>query len=473
MTSPLNQDVLDALFREDLSAFIAKAFQIVSPADSFLPNWHIDLLADHLMRCHRGEIKRLIITVPPRSLKSICASVAFPAWVLGKDPSRRIICASYSSELAAKLARDCKAVMESEFYRRIFPNTILKRAAELDLETTRKGVRFATSVGGTLTGRGGNIVVIDDPMKPQEAMSEVKRLAVQQWYDGTLYSRLDSKKDDVIILVMQRLHVDDLVAHVLEKEHWVHLDLPAIAECSQAFALGDGRRFHRKFGDVLHPEREPAAVLDAIKATIGSFNFSAQYQQRPAPEEGNLVKWSWFRTYDHLPAIGAEGRIIQSWDTASKAGELNDYSVCTTWLKLGDDYYLMDVTRERLEYPYLKKLVVALARKFDAHTVVVEDKGSGTQLIQDLRRERIGIRPIGFKPDADKVTRMSNQSAKIEAGHVWLPREAPWLGDFKEEMLAFPYGRFDDQVDSVSQFIAWVEWKKRNTVRFGRAIGTY
>ncbi len=158
--------VLDAALRQDFAAFTEKSFGAVSPSDQFSPNWHIELIADRLMQCHRGELKRLIITVPPRSLKSICASVAYPAWLLGRDPTCRIICASYGQDLAAKHARDCPTVMNSPWYRQVFPKTRFDRRNEHDLETTRKGGRYATSVSGSLTGRGGRVIIIDDPMKP-------------------------------------------------------------------------------------------------------------------------------------------------------------------------------------------------------------------------------------------------------------------------------------------------------------------
>ncbi|MCH9000184.1 MAG: phage terminase large subunit [Proteobacteria bacterium] len=467
---------LEVALRYNLPSFIQRSFQTVVPAAEYLDNWHIDAMAWHLQQCLDGRIKRLIITVPPRNLKSICASVAFPAWVLGRDPTRRIICASYANDLTAKHARDCRAVMESPWYRSLFPRTRLnpKKCAELEFETTRQGYRYGTSTGGALTGRGGNFLIIDDPIKPADAMSVLRREFVKQWFDITVYSRLDSKKDDVIIILMQRVHVDDLVGHILEKDAgWVHLDLPAIADAPQAVPIGPNEVYHRQIGEVLHPEREPMEVLDQIKAEMGSAAFSAQYQQRPVPVEGNLVKWTWFRFYAYSPAHDHDGRVIQSWDTASKAGELNDYSVCTTWLMKGDDYYLLDVLRERLEYPSLKKRVIEMARRHAAHSVLIEDKGSGTQLIQDLRHEKTGVRPIAIMPEADKVTRMSNQSAHIEAGQVILPESAPWLDEFKVELMAFPNGRFDDQVDSLSQFLGWAEHNKRFRVRSGRHIGMY
>lgn len=413
-----------------------------------------------------GDVKRLVITLPPRSLKSICASVAFPAWALGHDPSKRIICASYSEKLASKHALDSRAVMEADWYRRIFPFTRISREknTELNFVTTRHGYRYSTSVGGTLTGRGGNIVIIDDPIKPEDAISEATRSGVNEWFDHTLYSRLDDKRQDVIILIMQRLHVEDLVGYVLQKEPWLHLNLPAIAEVEQQIQIGPDEINTRKVGEVLHEAREPRPVLERLRLALGSFNFSAQYQQCPVPLEGEIIKWDWFRFYGELPVRETSDRIIQSWDTASKAEEISDFSVCTTWLTQGNHYYLLDVLRERLTYPDLKRRVIDQACRFNVDTIVIEDKGSGMSLIQDLERENIADvpNPIAFTPETDKVTRMHAQSAKIEAGHVHLPRRAEWLEDFRTELLQFPKGRHDDQVDSLSQFLNWLEQRNRN-----------
>lgn len=455
--SDLDRHDLEIVLRHDLASFIQRSFQTVAPAQVYRHNWHIEAIAWHLERCLAGDIKRLIITVPPRHLKSICASVAFPAWALGRDPALRVIAASYSVGLARKHALDYRAVAEADWYRRTFPRTRIHpdKNTELEVMTTHQGFRLATSVGGTLTGRGGNFILIDDPMKPEEAMSETSREAVKRWYDGTLYSRLDNKAEDSIVIIMQRLHVDDLVGHVLEQEPWVHLDLPAVAETPQNVQVGPDRYIHRAPGDLLHPERESKTALDAIKATLGSYNFSAQYQQRPVPAGGALIKWRWFGKYREPPARGRNDRVIQSWDTASKAEEINDYSVCTTWQECGSSYHLIDVFRARLEYPDLKRRVLAEAERHHAQVVLIEDKCSGTHLIQDLRQEGM-IRPIAIHPAGDKITRMSAQSAKIEAGNVLLPEQASWLQDFQTEILQFPYSRHDDQVDSVSQFLSWI-----------------
>ena len=461
-----DQAVLQALIRQDLASFIAKTFMTVDGSQAYKPNWHIEVLAYYLERAAKREIKRLVITVPPRHLKSIAATVAFPAWLLGHNPGLRVICASYSDELARKHARDCRSVMESRWYKQVFPGAVLSRrkSAEHDFETTKRGFRYSTSVGGALTGRGGNVIIIDDPIKMMDAFSEAKRTAAKQWLDSTLYSRLDDKANDVIIMVMQRAHVDDPVAHVLQKEGWVHLNLPAIADTHEVFDLGDGRVYRRAPGEALHPAREPLEVLERTKVELGEFAFSAQYQQNPLPEGGNLVKWDWFRFYDQVPRARTErDMIVQSWDTAMKAHDGTDWSVCTTWAIIGADCYLLDVYRARLDFPALLTKVVDLKRQFNARTVLIEDKGSGTGLIQQLRKET-SVRPIAIEPRGTKADRMAAQSVQIEAGRVYLPEKAPWLDALRAELSAFPHGKHDDQVDSLSQFLSWADERGRRRI---------
>ena len=268
--------ILEAILRNNLTAFTQRCFQTVVPGQLFLANWHVEAITHQLERIRLGEIRRLIITLPPRNLKSICASVAFPAFMLGHDPALRIVCASYSQDLTAKHSRDCRAVIESAWYKQLFRRTRIdpRKNTEAEFETTARGYRLGTSVGGTLTGRGGNLIIIDDPLKPAEAMSETKRAAVSEWYDTTLSSRLDQKTEDAIVLIMQRLHVDDLVGHVLEKNPaWTHLNLPAIAESPHEIELGGGMTYKREVGEVLHPDREPLRVLDELKPRWGATDF--------------------------------------------------------------------------------------------------------------------------------------------------------------------------------------------------------
>lgn len=247
-------------------------------------------------------------------------------------------------------------------------------------------------------------------------------------------------------------------ASLLQAGGWHHLDLPAIAVEDSIIAVGKDRVFRRRTGDLLHPQREGKPVLERIKAEIGSLQFSAQYQQRPVPLEGNLIKRDWFRRFDRLPtAGGASGYVVQSWDTAMMTGKANDYSVCTTWLMIKNDYYLLDVYRGRHQYPDLRRAVAALATTYKADAVLVEHAGPGIAMLQDLQRDLPdGMpRPIGIKPEGSKADRMAAQSFRIEAGQVHLPANAAWLDDYLLELLAFPYGKHDDQVDSTSQFLNW------------------
>lgn len=456
--SDINARVVLAILREDLYAFILAVFPLVSPNSPLLVNWHLEAIAYYLSRVLNGEIRRLIITVPPRSLKSICASVAFPAFVLGHDPTRRLICASYSESLAIKLSKDCRQVMRSPLYQRLFPQTqiVSGRDSQLEFATALGGYRLAASVGGTLTGRGGNFVIIDDPMKAMDAMSKSARANVKEWFGNTLLSRLDDKANDAIVVVMQRLHVDDLVGHLQEQGGWTHLDLPAIAESEHEVPIGPGRVHRRKLGELLHADREPQGVLDELKLAMGSMDFAAQYQQQPVTEDGNLVKWSWFPFYDQVPQRMPGDKIIVSWDTALSEKDLASYSVGIIVQVRGETVWVLDIVRERLEYPELRRKVIALHRQWrracDSYALVIENKGSGMGLIQDLKHEN--IHAIAINPEGDKTMRMYNQTGHIEAGAVFLPRRAPWLDDFRRELCAFPGGRFDDQVDAFSQALS-------------------
>ena len=400
--------------------------------------------------------------------------MAFPAWVLGHDPSKRVLCASYSDVLAGELSRDCRRVMESEWYRRVFPRTRIsvEKNSETHFVTTAQGHRYATSTGGSITGMGGDIIIVDDPIKSDEALSETRRTAINEWFDRTLSTRLDRPADGVIIVIMQRLALEDLAGHVLQKGNWTHLNFPAIATTDKLISIGDGLVHQRTIGEVLHPQHISRERLAEKKKEMGSFHFSAQYQQDPVPAEGEIIKWSWFRFYRSplIPQCGDQ--IVQSWDTAYKAKTTSDFSVCTTWLVRGNLKHLIDVLREKLDYPSLKRKVVEHALRQHAEAVLVEDKGSGTSLIYDLRNGGTGIEPmaIPITPESDKITRMAAQSAKIESGQVLLPLDAPWLEDFRVELLQFPHGRHDDQVDSLSQFLAW---ESRAKSRFVADFGKY
>lgn len=445
------------ILRRNFQLFATKAFNIVNPGRDLIPTTAFMAISHKLGELERGRLRRLLINVPPRSGKSLLASIALPAFMLGRDPTRRIICASYSGELAAKLARDCRTVMQHASYRQFFPGTVMSgKNTETELETAHGGFRYATSVGGTLTGRGGNLIVIDDPMKPDDAMSSVARERVWEWFTGTVGSRLDNKAEDAIVVVMQRLHVDDLSGRLLDRGGWDHLSIPSIAEEKQELTIATARTRVRPVGDVLDCEREPLEVLQQIRRELGSTTFEAQYQQQPVPQEGNLIKWSWFGTYDGVPHREANDQIVISWDTAMKDREVNDYSVGVVALKKPNQHvYILDVLRQRSDFPTLRRLIQEQSQKYRPSTTLVEEAGSGISLLQDLRNtvSMIGIRPMG-----EKVVRFQQITPMIEARQVHLPVRATWLDSFKRELLSFPASANDDQVDAVSQLLNWIRY---------------
>ena len=458
MIEDLTRTEYEALLRQDFTTFAARCFHQLNPQTDLAMNGHLEVTAAKLAAVCQGKIRRLIINLPPRHLKSLMASIAFPAWCLGHNPSAQILCVSYAQDLADKLARDCRSIMMSPWYRHIFRTRLAAhRNAVQEFITTRQGYRLATSTGGVLTGRGADFILIDDPLKPEQALSKALRQACNEWFVHTLYSRLNDKRSGVIVIIMQRLHEDDLVGHVLGQEPWEVLSFPAIAEADEVHkieTIWGPQCFTRRLGEALHPAREPLAVLQNIRRTIGEYNFAGQYQQSPAPLGGGLVKAEWFRRYRANERPERFERIVQSWDTANKATELSDFSVCTTWGVKDKNVYLLGRLRQRLEYPALKRAVREQQNLYHATKILIEDKASGTQLIQELIAD--GCHGVArYQPDGDKIMRMHAQTAMIENGFVHIPQDAPWLAEYLHEMTVFPNGKHDDQVDSTAQFLDW------------------
>jgi predicted phage terminase large subunit-like protein len=466
----VDENLLNAVLRQDLHSFTRKTFNTLNPGQRFEPEWYIQAITYQLERVRRGKINRLIINLPPRSLKSITSSVSFPAFVLGHDPTRRIICASYSAELARKHSNDFRATLASPWYQALFPNTRIGpyKDSETEIELTRRGGRLSTSTGGTLTGRGGDLIIIDDPLKPIDALSASRRDAANQWLLNTVMSRLDDKRAGAIVIVMQRVHMDDLTGFVLGlSKDWTVLSLPAIAETSEIIPLAEDRFHERQPGDLLSPEREPLEILEGLRRQLGSDIFSAQYQQAPVPPGGAMVKRKWIQRYTQMPAPGGTTFILQSWDTAMKGGPDNDWSVCTTWLETENQWYLLDVWRKRVDYPTLKATVIEQAKKWNAKQVLVEEAGTAIGLLQELKTKVSGI--VGIKPEHDKATRMAIASAKFEAGQVYLPERAAWLPELETELFSFPGSIYDDQIDSISQALNNGHTKLWKLVKLGQS----
>jgi hypothetical protein len=343
----------DAILRLDFLAFAQAAFAVLEPDEMFEPSWHHEAIAE-LLRDSNGKKTRKYINAKPRSLKSFLVSIAWVAFKLGHEPTHKFICASYSHDLASKIAAQCRKLMQSDFYYRIFA-TRLSKITEDELVTTKGGFRIATSVGATLTGLGGDTLIVDDPLNANEAYSETSRKNANTWFTGTLMSRLNDKRAGAIFVVVQRLHQEDLTGILIEKG-WDGVVLPAIAPCDTIIQIGNWRHFW-KGGEPLQA-REPLDVLEDQKRQSTAAAFAAQYLQDPAPEAGNMLKRDWLKQCELPPARQQGDQIVQSWDTAVKVAATSDYSVCLTFLvRNNNEYYLIDVWRMKVDFPDLCKAV--------------------------------------------------------------------------------------------------------------------
>ncbi len=447
------------ILRTDLYAFIQRSFLELNPGTEFLGNWHLEILAAKLRDVAYGRCKRLIVNIPPRHLKSHTSSIAFPAWVLGLHPAKQILAVSYAQDLADKLARECRSLMASSFYASVFKTRFSDRQAVNEFETTEGGYRLSTSIGGVVTGRGADIIIVDDPLKADDALSDARRSSVNEWYDNTLRSRLNNQTAGAIIIIMQRLHADDLVAHVMENEAWELISFPAIAGHSETYLAQTpyGRRtITRHTGDVLQPSLQSSETLETLRRSMTEYNFAAQYQQDPQPPSGLIVRRDWLRFYTSVEKPGSFDQIIQSWDTASKAVDLSDYSACTTWGVVGKKSYLLDAFRRKMEFPELKNTVRQMVAQWDADVVLVEDKSSGTQLIQQLRADDFSQIEAAPSSNDEKIMRLRSQTSKIEGGFALFPKSAAWLDAYLLELTTFPNAKNDDWVDSTVNALAWV-----------------
>ncbi|GFR17175.1 terminase [Trichonephila clavata] len=399
--------------------------------------------------------------MPPRSMKSICVSVAWPAWILGNQPSARIIVASYSKLLSEKHSLDTRCIMQSNWYKELFPEVKLSKDqnTKYKFQTVQRGYRIATSVGGTLTGEGGDFIIVDDPLNPAQALSETFRKRATNWFDQTLVTRLNDRKKGVIVLVMHRLHLEDLTGHLLSKPKniWHHICLPMISEKVEiidSITTQEKDLLDTSFSFLI-------PFLKLIYYPFSCLRTSSQYQQNPLPLSSGIIKQEWLKRYKNFP--DNLSHVTQSWDTAVSTNDSSDFSVCTTWAKIDNKFYLLDVYRAKLEYPKLKEQVLSLAARWAPHAILIEAKTSGQQLTQELKANS-DLPIIEIVPHNDKLTRFYQIVPMIESGRVFLPQQAIWLNDFEYEILMFPEARYDDQVDSTVQYLQWM--RKINTSAF-------
>lgn len=421
----------------------------------WMDNWHQHSINDALERVFIGRCKRLIINVPPRSGKTELAVKNFIAWATGHYPDCEWIHASYSKRLASRNTYEARSYMQDERYSQIFPALRLRDdgKAKDEFYTTTGGVIYATGAGGTITGYGagkkrdgfGGAVIIDDPLKADDAHSETMRENVNEWYLSTMQSRLNHP-DTPVIVIMQRLHESDLTGFLLDGgsgERWEHLIIPALNEHGNSF----------------WEAQLPTERLNQMR-TANSMIFAGQYMQVPAPMEGGIFKVAWFENrHQYVAPFNGFEQIIISADTAFKAGELNDPSCFTVFGIKNNVAHLLDCVNRRLEYPDLVAMAKQLGDMYKPSSFLIEDKGSGQSLIQDLRAAThlpiIAINTPARKSKEERVLNAVQSSGSCEAGRIKLPLHAQWLHDVENQMFFFPNAKHDDIVDSISQFINW------------------
>lgn len=452
------QDALKEIARKDYSFYVEYVHKGL-----YTPSRHTDLICKKLEAVERGECTRLIITIPPRHSKSMTVSETFPSWYIGKNPNRRVIEVSYGDSLARKFGRENKRKI-TEYGQSIF-NIELSRENmgnnNFGIKNYRGGM-ISSGIGGSITGEGADLLIIDDPIKNRkEALSSTYKEMLWNEWQNTLLTRLHPGGS--VIIILTRWSEDDLVGRLLENEgdKWDIISLPAEADKEDDL-------LNRKIGEPLWPERGfDKKWIEEKKKEVGSVTWNALYQQHPTPLEGGLVKRDWFKYYNALPNHFDE--IIQSWDCTFKDANTSDYVVGQVWGRIGSDKYLIDMVRDRMGIVGTIQAIRNLSGKYpNSHLKLIEDKANGTAVIEMLKKEITGI--IAVNPEGGKMARLQAVSPQIEAGNVYIPSPTlhPWVHDFVEEVISFPNFKFDDIVDSMSQALYRFE-KTGSGIFIGRA----
>ncbi len=446
--------------QESILHLTQAVWPIIEPGRDFVNNWHIGAVCNHLEAVYRGEITRLIINVPPGASKSTIVSVVFPVWVWIKNATRRLLTGAHNERLAIRDAVKSRRIMESPWFQEWFGDNIKfssDQNQKTKYENTRGGYRQTFSMSAGITGEKGDIIIIDDPHDAKTAMySQTERENALNVFDFGVSTRLIESSSAAIIIIMQRIHQNDLSGYLLKTGDWEHLMLPMEFEssrkCTTSIGFSDPRT---KQDELLWPEYFTPDRVAQLKKTLRPIGVAGQFQQRPMPATGGIIELQWFKRYNVEPAKYLWQEIVQSWDTAQKENEiLNAPSVCGTWVRTETGLYLIHVWRGWLSQPKLERKTVDLYNRFTPHRVIIEDKSSGQGLIQYLK-ECTNIPVMAFEPCGDKVTRLSVESGAIESGNIWLPENASWVDCYLDELGSFPMSEFKDQADMTSQVLCY------------------
>jgi predicted phage terminase large subunit-like protein len=443
---------LRAALATDLITFLERAFREIDPRGDLHVVDYVLYLNDVLRRVSDGKDTRVILNLPPRHLKSILVSIVWPAWLLGQDPKLRIAVVSHSQALARDLSLKTLRLMEADFYKDVFPETRLRgdRRQATDFETSQCGGRYGASFETGITGRGFDLIIVDDPISAHAVRSSAERDRVNETFDTMVASRLDDPQRGAIVIVGQRLHENDLSGYLLAKGGWKHVCLPLIAEQSTELQIG-GRLWVRNPGDVLLPALWPVTVV-AQKRSEGEAIFSAQYLQNPSAAIGELIQPDHIRKFDELPPSAK--RLTLSWDTAVKTGPNSSFTVCLVFATDAKRHYVVDVLRARLDPVQVRDAALRLIAQYRPRTILVEDASSGPGLAKMLEEHHHHCE-LRRTAGISKEERLEPHLHMFAEGRVLIKNNEPWTMELANEWLRFPFGRHDDQVDAMTQYLNW------------------
>ena len=492
MNAPLTPAVmLDMIKRErdrrdaqrDLLSFTRQSFDIIEPGQEFCDNWHLHVIAEHLMAVTRGEVRNLVINIPPGCMKSILTSVAWPAWEWANDPTVRIMGASYGADLAIRDASKTRDIITSEWFRERWPEVIIKLGSDqkTKYELTGGGWRMATSVGGRATGEHPDRKIVDDPHNAKQAESDAERESALTWFDRTLSTRGQSRGASTVV-VMQRLHEKDVTGHILsDLTGYTHLCIPMEYDGVRRKTFLGAYDPRTKPGELLWPEMFNEASVTELKQLLGSYGAAGQLQQDPRPAEGGILKTKHFQLWPADSALPPFEYILQSYDCAFTEKTSGDPTACTVWAVFTHqgqrNAMLIDAWDEHLSYPDLRTRAIkdwqteyggtsvkdGLRRARRPDRVLVEAKASGQSLLQDLRLAKVPA--VGYNPGmADKISRAHQAAPTLELGLLWVPESGKnrghavsWASPFLKQLDKFPVAEHDDYVDTFTQAVIYLK----------------
>lgn len=427
------------------------------------------MLCEHLTAFRQRQIQNLIINIPFRCTKSLLVEVFYPAWVWTTDAWHQFLCLSHSDALALRDAGKMRQLVQSEWYQHYWGDRLSLRSDAIEyFWNSENGHRVSQGMSGSVTGKGGDTILIDDPHDAEKAQSDVERQKALDRYDGKISSRLNDPVHGGVCLIMQRLHKSDLTGHLLSKtdQEWVQVKIPMRYEGAKRVSTAKGLKHvkdpRKSVGDLMWPERFPGHIVRKFEEDLGTYGASGQLQQRPSPVGGGILRKSWWRRWPDGKPLPVCEHIFQSWDTAysGQALEKNSRSARTTWGVFFNEeqgrygVVLLEAWADRVEYPELRREAKQVYREWEPDAVLIEKKASGQSLIQDLRQG--GLPVTTYQPDRDKVARAYAVQPLFESGMVWAP-DRKWAEEVIEECSDFPMGDQDDRVDTVTQALLYVK----------------